>query len=1488
MKTWKKIVRLLILVALIIPAAALIAVQIPAVQTAAVRKASDLISRNIDGNVQVGSVYFSYPNNLILKDVDIIQGAGDTVAHLGKALVRIKATSLLFSKEARIRRVSLEDGSFNIRKLDDSTTNLSALLAPLLGKEKTESGGLPWEIIRLDRLTLKHIDFSTDSLAIQDINLTARDIRYSEPLNVAARIDNLTLKGDKGLEVKQMSTDVSLGPDGLRLDGLQYDDGWTKLDADRVALGFNDFSDFGDFLDKVNIDASLQSSRIDLRTAAPFVPIGDRDLALWIEGKVKGTVSNLSSDKLRIQSDTKQTVADLKFRIKGLPDLDKARINAEIVHLGTTTADLAEIMAGIQPGFQKSTLTRYAAGEPLTLTAKFDGYLSNLSTTGHLGTATMGEADIEGFIRKTKAGFGMEGTASTASLQVGRLLGNPSLGALTCQTDVDFSASGKQLSVDIKPLEIKNFTFNKYNYHDIVASGTLRDGILQADIVSYDPNLQMTAHGDINLGGKGKENRYKIDLDLDHLDLSALHFDKRDSTSLSMALAADIVQTPQGAFLGTADIRNLQATLPGRVFDVGDIAFLSTLEDERYGLTLNSTLAKADYDGNIFITDFLRQSYQVIMDDHLEELLGKKNTPVQNQPHPEDFGSLRLRTLDLQPVLDFFAPDLFVSRESSIGVSLNNDEASGTIASELVGIGDTFFRNLQGRFYTEGDLIRTDIDLDRLQTGSIVADNLSLDAIADSTIIDVSARFNNEGTQTNRAELNARVSFPDLEPEGYKLRVDLQPSEIVLADNAWDIQPATLRYREKNIRIDSFGLRNGEQSLLADGIVSESVNDTVRVLLNDFDMGFANSFLTTPLNLQGLLTGRGEGFAILGPERGLLLDLEGNQISIDDVALGDLRLRSIWDDASQSIRITADNTLNGRHPLLAKASYHPADKQTDADILVDSLQLGILRPILSGLFSEIDGTASGRIRAKGPLDKLALSSEGTRFNNLLLTLDYTKVDYWADGPFSVSEKGLFFNDITLSDKYGHHATLSGGIPYDHFQDLRTDVRINLQEIMALNTTSKDNETFYGRAFASGTLRASGPLDNIRLNLNLTPTGNSTIHIPLGNSAKQNQSLLTFINNEYDKPQIDRYDSLMLAKRNVRNNDKQSKTALSVNLRLNATPDAEIQLEIDKNTGDILKARGNGQMNITASSDDFQIKGDYRVDSGSYHFGMLGFTSRDFSINPGGTIAFVGDVMQSDLDLTATYRTKASISPLIADSTAVSTRRTVDCGIGVTGKLANPEIKFNIDIPDLDPTTMSRVESALNTEDKRMKQALALLISGGFVPDEQSGIVNSTTMLYSNASEMMASQLNNIFRQLDIPLDLGFNYQPTETGRDIFDVAVSTQLFNNRVSINGNIGNRQYISSSNSDIVGDLDIEIKLNREGQVRLTLFSHSADQYSNYLDQSQRNGAGIVYQEDFNNLRDLWRKLFHIKTDERKTLPDSNPAGRPRPGERPGEARP
>ena len=256
----------------------------------------------------------------------------------------------------------------------------------------------------------------------------------------------------------------------------------------------------------------------------------------------------------------------------------------------------------------------------------------------------------------------------------------------------------------------------------------------------------------------------------------------------------------------------------------------------------------------------------------------------------------------------------------------------------------------------------------------------------------------------------------------------------------------------------------------------------------------------------------------------------------------------------------------------------------------------------------------------------------------------------------------------------------------------------------------------------------------------------------------------------------------------------------------------------------------------------------------------------------------GRIMNFEVELPDTPGQLVKVATLLADTTTVSARRTVNCGIGVSGKLREPKLSFSIEVPDLDPTTKSRVESALNTDDKVQRQFLSLLISGSFMPEEQSGVVNNTNMLYSNVAEIMAGQLNNILQKLDIPLDLGLNYQSSESGTNIFDVAVSTQLFNNRVIVNGNVGNREYAKSSSSsdgDVVGNLDIEIKLDKSGQLRLNLFSHSADDYTTYLDNTQRNGVGIAYQREFNTLKEFFRNLFtgRKKREQRAAAYDNGP---------------
>ena len=133
------------------------------------------------------------------------------------------------------------------------------------------------------------------------------------------------------------------------------------------------------------------------------------------------------------------------------------------------------------------------------------------------------------------------------------------------------------------------------------------------------------------------------------------------------------------------------------------------------------------------------------------------------------------------------------------------------------------------------------------------------------------------------------------------------------------------------------------------------------------------------------------------------------------------------------------------------------------------------------------------------------------------------------------------------------------------------------------------------------------------------------------------------------------------------------------------------------------------------------------------------------------------------------------------------------------------------------------------------------------------------MLFSNVSSIMSGQINNIFQKLNIPLDMGLNYQTTQAGSNIFDVALSTQLFNNRVIVNGTVGNKKQIDgTSTNEVVGDIDIEVKLNRSGSIRVKAFSHSADQYTSYLDNSQRHGVGFSYQRDFNSFWNFLRTLF------------------------------
>ena len=388
----------------------------------------------------------------------------------------------------------------------------------------------------------------------------------------------------------------------------------------------------------------------------------------------------------------------------------------------------------------------------------------------------------------------------------------------------------------------------------------------------------------------------------------------------------------------------------------------------------------------------------------------------------------------------------------------------------------------------------------------------------------------------------------------------------------------------------------------------------------------------------------------------------------------------------------------------------------------------------------------------------------------------------------------------------------------------------------------------------GSATISGPLNTLGIDGNIYTVGNGHIHaLTDGIAGSSSSNLLTFTQKQEE---LDPYEEMM---RTV-SPRKTAKSDIYIRADVGINPGVKAFIEIDKNGGDMASFSGFGNISLATrpSKAIFNLNGDFIISEGNYQFAIPGIVSKEFTIQNGSSVKFGGPLMDTELDVTANYNLKTSIAPLMPDTKNDGIKRAVECGIIIGDRLRNPSIKFSINVPDLNPTTRSQVEAALATEDKLQKQFMALLLMGSFIPDESSGVFNGSDVLLSNVTGLMANQLNSILQKLDIPLDVGIGYQGLSDGNNVFDVAISTQLFNDRVIVGGSVANRKYNNARNSDMIGDLDIQIKLDPEGKFRFNLFSHSADEYSSYLDLSQRNGMGVSYQKEFGKFRELLRSLF------------------------------
>lgn len=1457
--------------------------QTTGVQTYVAGKIADALAGTaIDADISFSKIHLKPFSTLIIRDLSVTdrtpgdtlgQEVVDTLFKAGYISARFTLKGLT-GRSISIANAHVQDAVLNLVIEDGKySTNLTRMFRIPEGRDRPDHDREIFSIkeVNVDsmRFTMKNYTSRRKEILpggidwydmdIRDIRIRGRHLKLKGKV-MSGEVDMMSFREKSGYTVTSLSGKTRTGRGMALIEGLKLTDSQSSLDIPYFAMLYEDAADFADFVNKVRLEGIIRPSRASLETIGYFAPsLKGNNAAFDISGEVYGTVASLDLDNLSFEDADKSIRGKLSGHVEGLPDTGKMTVKARVGNLSFTMASLERFL-GKWTDAGLPELRNYARGvrfyTDCSVYGRPDDMQISLRTRSRIGKISA-NLDIKGLTGKSRERY-IKGTIDTDNIDLSRIIDRMPVHQCTLKAGLraDFGNGEEGASLNIDSLRVSRMNLNGYDYSGIAATGTLSGRRFNGKVICTDPNLNFMFQGIFSFSGKTNNALYRFYANIGYADLDALHIDKRGTSRISLQTNANFTRTSRGDMLGNIDIAGISLENAQGRYDIGDVRISSFTGSGRYRIRLTSDFAEASYSGSAPLTSFARDLSGVTLKRELPALFKDPSTVWRGENYEINF-----TVLDCMDLLSFLAPGLYIANETSIKASIDTSGLfNARMVSQRIAFNEQYIKDMDFEISNAGGSVSGELKSDNIYLATVMMKNNSIKLLADDNHIGAEFSYDNQDILENKGEFVIVGNIGRSEDnENATFDIEFLPSSIYLNTREWNIYPSSIFIEGKDINVKRIEFRSGRQSILASGGLSEEKPDTLDINLDRFDLSIINPLIGEHFSLQGEASGLAR-ITSPGRDRGILLDIICDSSSIAGRRIGELAVKSSWNGESKRFDLTVENDLDGNRSLSLKGNYTPSKKWINMDAALSSLDLSYASPFLRSIFSGMDGAVSGQFSLNGPMDNLAISSSGARLDKARLTIAYTNVEYTVDGAFSADPEGIYFDNITVQDRYGNAGRIEGNIGYDHFRDMRFDIGINVNRIEAVNLSEEQGETFYGNLFASGMVRIKGPMNSLSLSADASTAGRGEIHIPISSSLTSGSTNLLKFKEPEKEEEIDPYEQMI-----TRIRKQKEKSDFAVKLRVSTTPEVEAFIEIDKASGNVLRGRGAGtiELDIRPGDDLFNILGDYTINSGNYHFVALGIASRDFSINDGSTIRFNGEIMESTLNISAVYRTKASLSTLIADENSVDNRRTVECGIQITDKISNPRLSFSINVPDLNPTVKARVESALSTEDKVQKQFLALLISNSFLPDEQSGITNNSSMLFSNVTEIMTNQLNNIFQKLSIPLDLGFSYQQNTQGNDVFDVAVSTQLFNNRVIVNGNIGNRQYSTSSNqnSDVVGDIDIEIKIDRPGAFRLNLFSHSADLYTNYLDNSQRNGIGLSYQKEFNRFGDFIRRLFQGK---------------------------
>ena len=1475
-----------VLLLIILPVFLSLLLDIPAVQNFVVHKAAEVVSRKLETTVSIDRVDIGIFSKIKVKGFYVEDYGRDTLLYVGKLDAYVTGFGI-FGGGLAFSRGEIADAKLYLRQMPDGEMNIKQIVSRISDPDKPKKGNF--------RLSLKRASIENMDLCLERIDSVAPDygidFSHMHLYGLTARVDDFVIDGSAiyttiaALTARERSgfvLDHLAGRFYMTQGCLGFEDASivtarSNIRIPYISLVGNSWAEYKDFLGQVRIEAALRNTSVSTDDIAWFAP----KLRDWhvdfsnIDVEVAGVVSDFTA-KVRSMHIGEGTTLVADAVVKGLPDIRDTWFDLSVPRLHSS----AEAVDGLALGIAGRKLSDKLVGilgnsGSVDLNARFKGKLASFDM--QLGAATeVGDIACNLQMSPLKKGLSsVRGDVETRNLRLGELLDRRDLlGNATLTAYVD-GVIGKGVADANIAGNVTQLGFNGYVYDSLRLDGRLRNREFDGRVTARDPNLDFDFFGLVDFNDSVP--RYDFTMDLRHADLARLHINRRDSVS---QLSAHIVANAGGRSLddlnGRIQVTGARYRYNDKEIEASNMTVTGENSERSKLVELRSDFADATFRSKTSyrtVFEYLRRSAWKYL-PMLREAPPEAGPSERKAAVANDFSLLSVNIRNFNPVADAVSAGLQVADGSSLQLLFNpaSDQLSLKASSEYIERRRMLATRLSVNASNRGDSLAVYASAEDLYAGVLHLPRLSLTGGARQGRVQLSAGFNDTMRRVSGLVGFRSAVVDEHGPNGRVVDLRILPSHITRGDKTWQIYAHKILIDTARIVIDKFFVMNREQELLLNGIASRSRADSVTLSLRNFDL---SPFTQVAERMGYVIEGRTNGSAqmksvLRGGE--ISADILFDSVEVNDIPAPPMRLASRWDFARNRAGVTVVDRL--KRDTLVRGFYAPDQMRYYARVDIDSLDMGLLDPILTGVISSTEGVASADLVLQGQRREAELAGE-IHVSGLRTKVDFTQVAYsMPEAVLSVKNNRFKASNVAVFDPQGHRGRFDFDMSLQHLSNISYDVRVAPQQMLVLDTDADDNDAFYGKVYATGSARISGDKGAVKMDIAASTDGNSSFVLPL--SSKSNISNADFV--VFVQPEkTDTLDNVARKKLLFERKHRQRADAsnqMNITMALDVRPDAEVEIDVAGNT---VKGRGEGTLNLAINprANIFEIYGDYTISEGSFMLSLQQIINKRFTIESGSSIQWTGSPMNALLDIDAVYKLKASLQPLLqgtSENLGGDRSVPVECIIHLGDRLSNPSIGFDVRVPGSDPETQTLVTNALSTPETVDTQFLYLLLFNSFMSENSSQANANIGSSVSAATglEFVSNMVSNWLSSSDY--NVVIRYRPkSELTSDEVDFGLSKSLINNRlfVEVEGNylIDNKQAAVNNNSmsNFMGEAYITYLIDRAGTLKLKAFTQTIDRFDENQGL-QETGIGVYFKEDFNNLRDLRDRIRERFTNKKR----------------------